>query len=376
MESVAWDVASGLAGRGHRVRVVTTALPDGGGCDFPPAEPDGLDIVCLPGTAPGRYSLSWWRKSKRYFLDNRRDFSPEAVFSVSVGAGSVLPVLDGIPALMQVHGTSPGEFESKLRSMRPAALIRSPYNLLCIPRDLVFYRDVTRAVAVGPAVSAALAHPLIRTVLPGSKVSLIPNGIDTGLFSPRPAARRRVRAAYGIPPDAEVVISVSRLNVQKGVHLALEAFSRLDRRESRLLVAGEGPESGRLKQLAERTGTAGRVVFAGGVKQSVLPDLYAAADAFVFASTRVEGLPLNVLEAMSMGLPVAVSGHLVDSIEGMSAVTGVFRIDPGAPESISQGIASALDCSGSGRRAFVLGRYSKKKMLDSYERLLLEMTGG
>lgn len=112
------------------------------------------------------------------------------------------------------------------------------------------------------------------------------------------------RSAHGRPADGgpRQFIAVSRLVESKGIHVLLEAW-RIARRqlpEARLLIAGDGPDEGRLQQLA---GDLPDVVWLGFVEPDQLPGAYADAHVLVFP-TLGDPNGLVVEEAMSAGLAV------------------------------------------------------------------------
>jgi phosphatidylinositol alpha 1,6-mannosyltransferase len=146
-------------------------------------------------------------------------------------------------------------------------------------------------------------------------------GVDAVRFNP---ARRsqKLRTKFGLD-GAFTFIYVGRLAAEKGVGIVVEAFRRASAKlpagAVRLVIAGAGPEEDRLRASAPE-GT----IFLGFLDRvTALPELYASADAFVFAST-TETLGLVVLEAMSSGLSViatpagGVAEHLRDGENGIA----------------------------------------------------------
>lgn len=150
-------------------------------------------------------------------------------------------------------------------------------------------------------------------------------GVDDAVFRPDRRARGRERLLGG---DASFTfLHVGRLAPEKNVELLLRAFARLEAGllpgRVRLVVAGTGPSLPRLRAMA----TPG-VTFLGTLdRERELPDLYAAADAFLFAS-ETETLGLVVLEAMASGLPVVaapaggVADHLRHGLNGLAFTPG------------------------------------------------------
>jgi glycosyltransferase involved in cell wall biosynthesis len=369
MERVAWDVVVGLAASGHSIHIVTTMPPKGGGL---PSFGTGVSIEYVAGTSPGRYSRAWWRGSRGAFLAHTGRDSFDVVFSVSASARSVLPLLNGMPAVMQAHGTSLGEFLSKLRSGSLFSYVTAWRNFMNIPRDISMFKRFSRIVAVGSAVYCSLQSPITRSSV-RDRLTVIPNGVDVGLFSPDLAMRQRIRERLGIPTDARVVVWTSRLHRQKGCHLAVEAVATLKDSRIVLLVVGDGPEMRSLQRHVKRLRLADRVVFTGNVPSSGVPELLAAGDAFIFTTLRDEGLPLNVLEAMAMNLPCILSKKLITVIDGVESVEGIYPVDPFVSSEVAKGIVFALREHAAERRTFVERLYSKDLMVSRYEQLLTEV---
>lgn len=117
--------------------------------------------------------------------------------------------------------------------------------------------------------------------------------------------KNRVRPQYNIAANKRVVLSVGRLEPEKGFSELLEAFAHAHRDDHVLLIVGDGLERAALEQHAERLGIHGHVRFAGSVPHDELWGYYAASDAFVLLS-HTEGLGLVVWEAMVMRVPVLV----------------------------------------------------------------------
>ncbi|MEW1900482.1 glycosyltransferase [Streptomyces sp. NPDC086147] len=163
----------------------------------------------------------------------------------------------------------------------------------------------TSTVAVSPSV----ARRLTDWGVPEERVRVVPNGIETGRFAFDLDARRRTRAALGLPEDAYVVGGVGRLAPGKRFDLLVRAVAAVP--EARLLLVGEGGEREELLRLARGLGAAERVLLTGacedpppaGSTRPSLPGLLAAMDAFVSASPD-EAFGLAVVEALAAGLPV------------------------------------------------------------------------
>lgn len=133
---------------------------------------------------------------------------------------------------------------------------------------------------------------------------ILPTGIPIGQFASGDGAAFRSR--YGIAEEAPLALFVGRVAHEKNIRFLLEACKSVVPRlpNFRLMIAGEGPALPALKRMAASLGMEKQVHFVGYLDRATeLPDCYAAANVFVFASkTETQGLVL--LEAMAAGIPV------------------------------------------------------------------------
>ncbi|MFQ5669634.1 MAG: glycosyltransferase [Acidobacteriota bacterium] len=225
---------------------------------------------------------------------------------------------------------------------------------------LIWERAAHRRAAVSIAVSAAVRDFLVREEgLSGERFVIIPNGIDLEPFRRlvEPAAAwgrlvARVPALSGLDRrDVTAIGFVGRLADQKGVDLLLEAVTQCGRRLVLVLI-GEGPCAGALRERAERADLAGRVFFAGLLDQ--VPDLLAAFDLFAFPS-RWEGFGLAVVEAMAAALPVVAAR--VDGLREVvvDGVTGRL-VPPGDSRSLAAALEAMAAHPEEARRMGAAGR--------------------
>jgi len=157
-----------------------------------------------------------------------------------------------------------------------------------------------------PGVGKPVCEELEKIGIEGDRIVYIPNEVDTGLFRPSPD-KKPLRKKFGIPEDDIVLLSVGRLTHQKQPYTMIEVFSHLEKElgDVTLCIAGKGELFEGTKNLAEKMGLR-KVLFLGYVDDRDLPDLYACADYYIMTS-KYEGLPLTLLEAMASGLPCIVS---------------------------------------------------------------------
>ena len=139
---------------------------------------------------------------------------------------------------------------------------------------------------------------------------------------------------------------VARLIEEKGVLKLLDAAETLVREgrdDFEVILAGSGPlEDDIRKRVAESAGLRSRVRLTGYIESADLRREYARADVFVLPSWWREGLPHALVEAMSFGLPVVVTGirGMRDHVE--DGVTGLL-VEPQDAEGLAAALGSLVD---------------------------------
>jgi len=161
-----------------------------------------------------------------------------------------------------------------------------------------------RAAGHWCGVSAELVETMDRLAQRPGRGVLVPNGVDTQLFAPR--ERAAARRELGRASDEPWVLVVGHLIARKDPALALEAFRRAGLERARLFFLGRGPLAGELGRRIGEAGLAQRVELVGEVSPEDLARWYAAAHAVLLTSRR-EGRPNVVLEALASGRPVVAT---------------------------------------------------------------------
>ena len=230
-------------------------------------------------------------------------------------------------------------------------------------------RYARRNVAVAPAV----AEVVMRRLLLGRKrVEVIVNGVRVPALEPTGAARAAAKRPR--------IVSVGRLVELKGQEQLIAAAARVAERYDDLQVVfvGDGPLRAELGRKAQALGVAERVIFTG-----VVDDVDAhlrGGDVYVSTSRR-EGMPLAILEAMGSMLPVVAS-----DVAGNRAVvhhreTGLLY-PAGDVEALAQAITQMVDHPAAARayaqraRRMVEERYSADAAARAYARLYVDVLHG
>jgi glycosyltransferase involved in cell wall biosynthesis len=166
------------------------------------------------------------------------------------------------------------------------------------------------------AVSDATAEVARRNhECPPARLHTIANGIELDGFGRDPAARASVREELGIPQDAFVFGTIGRMSPEKDHTLLVRAALPLLGPAVRLVIVGDGSE---MNDVRETAGASPFIVLPG-VRRDVARVL-ASFDAFVLSS-RSEGLPLALVEAMASELPIVSTD--VGGTAGVLAGTGI-----------------------------------------------------
>ena len=170
---------------------------------------------------------------------------------------------------------------------------------------------------------------------------VLPTGIPTARFARGDGAAFRAR--HGIPPGQPVALFVGRVAHEKNIGFLLEAMVHTRRQcpDALLLVAGERPAKVDLQARVDPLGLADAVRFIGYLdRRDALPDCYAAADVFAFAS-RTETQGLVLLEAMAAGLPVVALSEM-GTTDILDAGRGAIS-PPAIPQVFGEALAQVLN---------------------------------
>jgi len=265
------------------------------------------------------------------------------------------------------------------RMMRSPPLVFSAHGLMYDQptRARWRYRLAAGATSATTAVSQEVAARHVVYFGWKRPAEIVPNGVPEPV--PSPGSRERLRAALGVPDQAFIFLAVGNVRPEKGFEDLLEAAARLRETSAKqivVLVGGHMPESdycARLRRLHDRLDLTDNVRFLG--YRNDIGNLYAAADAFVLSS-RSEGLPMVMLEAMMAGLPIVATrvGGVPDALQDCGLL-----VPPEQPDELAGAMGRLLtdpqmasDLGGKAqkraRQEFSLDRMVAR-YLDVYERV-------
>lgn len=214
------------------------------------------------------------------------------------------------------------------------------------------------------AVSHQDRDAMIRyRVAPASRITVIENGIDPG---PEPGDFRKQRSAaararLGLADSTLVVGTTANFYPTKALDVLIRSMAIIAARrpDVQLVIVGDGAERPMLERLVDELGLKANVSLPGQIPDA--RELLPAFDIFALSS-RKEGLPLALLEAMAAGLPVVVTdaGGMANVVEPGTAGVVVPREDP---DRLAQAI---LDILGNPRLATRLGQAARARVASIY----------
>jgi glycosyltransferase involved in cell wall biosynthesis len=189
-------------------------------------------------------------------------------------------------------------------------------------------RRADRVVAVSRAIATRMAASGVRT----EKLEVIQNAFLPPLTL---ASRAEARGKLGLDHSSWVLGYVGRLSREKGADVLLDAMARLPDREARAVFIGDGPEAESLRSRAQSLGLSHRIFWAGMVDGAGA--LFPAFDAFVLSS-RTEGTPIALFEAMGAAVPLVVTG--VGGVPDVVSPVEALIVASEAPAKLAEAISS------------------------------------
>jgi len=277
------SLARGVIRRGHTVDLVRPIHPD-----TPPLADAGMDVLAVEGGAVPRYAGLRFGMPSRYRLERRwRSDRPDAIYVATEGplgwsAVSAARRL-GIPVATGFHT----RFDFYVGHYGFGAL--TPLVRHYLAR---FHRRAQTTLVPTGQLAGELNDLGVHDV------RVLRRAVDTLRFHPD-RRDHALRAAWGVAPEAPVILSVGRVAPEKNLHVVIDAYRALARRSpgARCVIVGDGPGRAALEAANPD------VIFAGTRSGDDLAAYYASADLFVFPSL-TETFGNVVLEAMSSGIPV------------------------------------------------------------------------
>lgn len=251
-------------------------------------------------------------------------------------------------------------------------------------------RGLARGSTAVVAVSETVKRELVELhVAPAARIHVIPLGLELEALG-GPLPRGALRGPAGVPEGVPLVGCVGRLAPIKDVSTFLTAAAevRRARPEVRFAVVGDGEQRAELEALSRRLGLAQAVHFHGW--QHDMPAVYGDLDVVV-NSSRNEGTPVALIEALAAGRPVVATrvGGTPDLLgPGSGSGSGIdadaphgWLVPPGDPLALARAVLAVLahpeEAAARARagRAHVLARHTKGRLVGDVDRLYRALLG-
>jgi glycosyltransferase involved in cell wall biosynthesis len=338
-----------LARRGHQVRVLALLSPTEQSNALETLSASGVEVVEI--RMPPR---SYGGEVKRLVTELTR--APETIAHSHGYHADLVGFLAArrarTPVVSTVHGFTGGPMRNRLYEW-------------CDIRALARFGAVV-------AVSRPLVDRLAASGVSSSRLHLIPNAYEA---SRTPLNRAEARQLLGLPQDGWIAGWVGRLSPEKGPDVFLDALARTPEWQASIL--GSGPLDAPLRAQADALGLTARLRWHG-----VIPEAGALLRAFdaVVLSSRTEGTPMVLLEAMAAGVPVVVTavGGVPDVVTGREALL----VLPDQPELLAGALEAIRADSESAKTrvtaasARLRSAYALEPWLDRYEAVYRRLEAG
>ena len=356
-------LARELKRRGHMVRVVSL-LPGGDMADD------------LKGDAVQVDSLGFNRKFElpkavAQLRAQIRTFQPDVVHAHMFHANMLARITRLFTPVDAVVSTSHNVYESDPHqgSLREVTARERLYRLTD------FLSEITTNVAqVG-------TDRYVRVgAVPKEKSKTIHQGMDVSKFHKDSAARERIRSQQDIGEKEFVWLAVGTLTEQKDFTTLLKAVAKQPA-SGKVWILGKGKLRSNLEQLTSELGIKNRVQFHGSVPPNKVRGYMNAADAFVLSS-RWEGMPLVLLEAMACELPI-VSTRSGGSEELVNHGETGLLVPTQSPNELARGMEQLMETDeqyrhkmGHSGRERVVKHFSIESIADEWENIYHTVTSG
>jgi glycosyltransferase involved in cell wall biosynthesis len=301
-----------LAAGGHDVTVITSRHPSGMPCE----RQEGVEIQYLNETAAASQKGKWASACYERF----KALHKVKAFDVLCCQHTVAPCalmdwarVQGIPVVIIIEGLAGWVFLSEVsqtishhRGYGQLGKRFLSFLYYYLRWELPGARKCDALIAVSDEVARSIP---VWCGVDAGKVFTVYNGVDSKAFAPSEESRALVRQQHGIAPDDRLILFLSHVTKQKGLHLLIHCLPDVVAQHSRamLLVVGAGDYLNEAKRLVETMALQSRVVFAGAVPHERAAGYFNAADLYVLPTLRQEGLPFSLVEAMACQRPVIAS---------------------------------------------------------------------
>ena len=347
------NIAKQLVEMGHNVDIITShtkfahnyVLDAGVKVYKVPSFRKGIHDCGLRGAIT--YLFFAYFKLLKLFKKNKYDFI-HYFFSLPTAFLSILPGKHRkLPYIVSLRGSDVPYYDNYNRKLKIL-------HKLYLPITKHIWKTAKEVIAVTYSLKETALH-----TNPGQLIEVIPNGIDTNIFSPSIENKKY--------DDEFRLITVSRLIKRKGIQHILTALSEIQESEKMkksnsvsLIIIGEGNFENQLRRMSEELGLSKVVTFLGFCDRETLPSYFRQSDAFILLSL-AEAFGNVIAEAMACGLPIigANQGGIPDLV---GEENGILV----QPENIQQTKTAILSMKNNKEMRIKMGKANVEKIVKNY----------
>lgn len=312
LETVVSTLAQAQSRAGHRVVVAPTLSAPGDGTAFV-ASLANQEVEVVPLSVSTRAYLREYALVRQLCRSRAADVVHTHGYRSDI-VGGLAGHRAGLPVVTTVHGFTGGSLKNRaLESAQRFA-----------------FRHFDAVVAV----SRPQADELRAGGVPAERLRMIPNALAA---HSAPLDRATARRDLQLPDEGLIAGWVGRVSREKGVDVFIDALASVDDRVVRAAILGDGPERG-AEEVRAAALAPGRFQWLGAIPDAAR--YFAAFDVFVLSS-RSEGLPMVLLEAMAACVPIVTTS--VGGIPDLLSRAEATLVPPDDPAALALAIRAAFD---------------------------------
>lgn len=244
--------------------------------------------------------LYFWENARKYIKKNSFKYDyiwlqqPLFIFPYSIEK-----------SIITIHTTYYG-YSILNKNFKLNLFLKLYYNIMAIIESFSFIR-LSKNEILFTYIDNQLYRELSKIGLKMSNSRLISNGVDIDKFKPS-FDKKFLKNKYSFSNDNIIFLSIGRHTEQKNLFELIDVFLKINNemKFSSLIFVGKGEQSHELQKYVKSLNLQNNIHFFGYISPAELLDIYSMSDYYIMSS-KYEGQPLTLLEAMASGLPCIVS---------------------------------------------------------------------